>query len=106
MGGLKRLEYRGYDSAGVAIVDDDGAIETAKRAGKLKVLADELAAHPLPFPRRTARGGAAADNPSTSRSRPRPGLPAAERRAISGATEHSVREVKDHLASAGIPVRR
>ncbi|MGI9821783.1 glutamine--fructose-6-phosphate transaminase (isomerizing) [Agromyces sp. Marseille-Q5079] len=47
MGGLKRLEYRGYDSAGVAIVDDDGVIETAKRAGKLKVLADELAAHPL-----------------------------------------------------------
>ncbi|MFF2369900.1 glutamine--fructose-6-phosphate transaminase (isomerizing) [Agromyces sp. NPDC058110] len=47
MGGLKRLEYRGYDSAGVAIVDDDGAIETAKRAGKLQVLADELAAHPL-----------------------------------------------------------
>lgn len=47
MGGLKRLEYRGYDSAGVAIVDDDGAIETAKRAGKLQVLADELSAHPL-----------------------------------------------------------
>lgn len=47
MGGLKRLEYRGYDSAGVAIVDDDGAIETAKRAGKLQMLADELAAHPL-----------------------------------------------------------
>ncbi|SFR85259.1 glucosamine--fructose-6-phosphate aminotransferase (isomerizing) [Agromyces sp. CF514] len=47
MGGLKRLEYRGYDSAGVAVVDDDGAIETAKRAGKLQVLADELAAHPL-----------------------------------------------------------
>ncbi|ANJ27847.1 glutamine--fructose-6-phosphate transaminase (isomerizing) [Agromyces aureus] len=47
MGGLKRLEYRGYDSAGVAIVDDDGAIETAKKAGKLQVLADELQAHPL-----------------------------------------------------------
>jgi glucosamine--fructose-6-phosphate aminotransferase (isomerizing) len=47
MGGLRRLEYRGYDSAGVAIVDDDGTIETAKRAGKLKVLADEIEAHPL-----------------------------------------------------------
>ena len=35
MGGLRRLEYRGYDSAGVAIVDDDGVLETAKRAGKL-----------------------------------------------------------------------
>lgn len=47
MGGLRRLEYRGYDSAGVAIVDDDGVIETAKRAGKLQVLADDLVATPL-----------------------------------------------------------
>ncbi|MDR6906722.1 glucosamine--fructose-6-phosphate aminotransferase (isomerizing) [Agromyces sp. 3263] len=47
MGGLRRLEYRGYDSAGVAIVDDDGVIETAKRAGKLQVLADDLVASPL-----------------------------------------------------------
>jgi glucosamine--fructose-6-phosphate aminotransferase (isomerizing) len=47
MGGLRRLEYRGYDSAGVAIVDDDGVLETAKRAGKLQVLADELDANPL-----------------------------------------------------------
>ena len=47
MEGLHRLEYRGYDSAGVAIVDDDGVIETAKRAGKLQVLADDLAATPL-----------------------------------------------------------
>ncbi|MGH3703258.1 MAG: glutamine--fructose-6-phosphate transaminase (isomerizing) [Agromyces sp.] len=47
MGGLRRLEYRGYDSAGVAVVDDDGLMETAKRAGKLQVLADELEANPL-----------------------------------------------------------
>jgi glucosamine--fructose-6-phosphate aminotransferase (isomerizing) len=47
MAGLSRLEYRGYDSAGVAIVDDDGVIETAKRAGKLQVLADDLEATPL-----------------------------------------------------------
>ncbi|WP_430647882.1 glutamine--fructose-6-phosphate transaminase (isomerizing) [Agromyces sp. GXS1127] len=47
MGGLRRLEYRGYDSAGVAVIDDDGSIETAKRAGKLQVLADELDRHPI-----------------------------------------------------------
>lgn len=47
MGGLRRLEYRGYDSAGVAVVDDDGELETAKRAGKLQVLADELERHPI-----------------------------------------------------------
>lgn len=48
MGGLARLEYRGYDSAGVAVIDDEGQIETRKRAGKLKVLQEDLARHPLP----------------------------------------------------------
>ncbi|RNE63952.1 glutamine--fructose-6-phosphate transaminase (isomerizing) [Cryobacterium tepidiphilum] len=48
MGGLRRLEYRGYDSAGIAVIDDDGQLNTAKRAGKLAMLADELAKHPIP----------------------------------------------------------
>ncbi len=47
MDGLKRLEYRGYDSAGVAIVQPDGAIGVAKKAGKLSVLGAELVAHPI-----------------------------------------------------------
>jgi glucosamine--fructose-6-phosphate aminotransferase (isomerizing) len=47
MGGLKRLEYRGYDSAGVAIVGPDGALVSHKRAGKLSILADDLTARPL-----------------------------------------------------------
>ncbi|GAA3032720.1 glutamine--fructose-6-phosphate transaminase (isomerizing) [Microbacterium dextranolyticum] len=46
--GLARLEYRGYDSAGIAVVDRDGALEMRKRAGKLQVLRDDLAAHPMP----------------------------------------------------------
>ncbi|ASN52614.1 glutamine--fructose-6-phosphate transaminase (isomerizing) [Sinomonas sp. R1AF57] len=45
--GLRRLEYRGYDSAGVAVVAD-GGIESRKKAGKLKNLENELGAHPLP----------------------------------------------------------
>lgn len=45
--GLRRLEYRGYDSAGVAVVAD-GAIESRKKAGKLKNLEGELAERPLP----------------------------------------------------------
>lgn len=45
--GLRRLEYRGYDSAGVAVVTADG-IESRKKAGKLSNLVDELEAHPLP----------------------------------------------------------
>ena len=50
MGGLRRLEYRGYDSAGVAIVTADGGpLAMAKKAGKLVNLEDYLAAHPLPL---------------------------------------------------------
>ena len=45
--GLKRLEYRGYDSAGIA-TDHDGRIERRRASGKLVNLARELAAHPLP----------------------------------------------------------
>lgn len=45
--GLRRLEYRGYDSAGVAVVAD-GVIESRKKSGKLSNLLDELEAHPLP----------------------------------------------------------
>ncbi|GIG26781.1 glutamine--fructose-6-phosphate transaminase (isomerizing) [Cellulomonas denverensis] len=45
--GLRRLEYRGYDSAGVALVTADG-LATAKKAGKLANLVEELDAHPLP----------------------------------------------------------
>ncbi|MER6356814.1 glutamine--fructose-6-phosphate transaminase (isomerizing) [Streptomyces sp. NPDC001634] len=45
--GLKRLEYRGYDSAGVAVLAD-GGLAAAKRAGKLVNLEKELADRPLP----------------------------------------------------------
>lgn len=47
MEGLRRLEYRGYDSAGVALVTPDG-LATAKKAGKLANLVAELDARPLP----------------------------------------------------------
>ncbi len=45
--GLRRLEYRGYDSAGVALVGD-GAVSWAKKAGKLANLEKVLAESPLP----------------------------------------------------------
>src|SRR6476659_7663907 len=41
--GLKRLEYRGYDSAGIALVDDTGAMFVEKRAGKLVNLQTAIA---------------------------------------------------------------
>lgn len=47
LAGLKRLEYRGYDSAGVAVLAD-GGLAAAKKAGKLANLEKELADRPLP----------------------------------------------------------
>ncbi len=38
--GLKKLEYRGYDSAGVAVLNPDGEIQIVKAKGRLKVLSD------------------------------------------------------------------
>jgi glucosamine--fructose-6-phosphate aminotransferase (isomerizing) len=44
---LKRLEYRGYDSSGVASLSSDGRIERLRAEGKLKNLAAKLNANPL-----------------------------------------------------------
>lgn len=46
LGGLRRLEYRGYDSAGVSVISDLG-LETRKKAGKLTNLVNEITEHPL-----------------------------------------------------------
>jgi glucosamine--fructose-6-phosphate aminotransferase (isomerizing) len=47
LGGLRRLEYRGYDSAGVAVLTD-GKLSTAKKAGKLANLEKMLIEEALP----------------------------------------------------------
>ena len=47
LGGLRRLEYRGYDSAGVSVISGTG-LETRKKAGKLDNLVSEITSHPLP----------------------------------------------------------
>jgi glucosamine--fructose-6-phosphate aminotransferase (isomerizing) len=44
--GLRRLEYRGYDSAGVALVCN-GTMELRRSAGKLSKLEDVIAEHPI-----------------------------------------------------------
>jgi glucosamine--fructose-6-phosphate aminotransferase (isomerizing) len=46
LGGLARLEYRGYDSAGVAVIDD-GVLRVLRRVGKLVNLRDAIAEHPV-----------------------------------------------------------
>lgn len=47
MGGLSRLEYRGYDSAGIGLATP-GGIEIRKKSGKLANLRADLQENPLP----------------------------------------------------------
>ena len=47
LGGLRRLEYRGYDSAGIAVIDPSGNLDSRKKAGKLQALVDELETSPV-----------------------------------------------------------
>ena len=44
---LRRLEYRGYDSAGIAVIDADGVLSGSKAEGKLGRLAERLISEPL-----------------------------------------------------------
>ena len=46
--GLKRLEYRGYDSAGIAVVGDDAIVRIARSEGKLGNLTEKIAKDPPP----------------------------------------------------------
>lgn len=46
--GLKRLEYRGYDSAGVALVNPDKKLDRVRRVGKVKALADAMTSEDHP----------------------------------------------------------
>lgn len=45
--GLRRLEYRGYDSAGMAVIDQNNRIDRLRRVGKVQSLADALEQIPL-----------------------------------------------------------
>lgn len=48
MGGLRRIEYRGYDSGGIAVITSDGKIDVRKRADRLETLVQMIADDPLP----------------------------------------------------------
>jgi glutamine---fructose-6-phosphate transaminase (isomerizing) len=45
--GLKKLEYRGYDSAGIAVVDEKGSLTIRRAEGKLRNLEEAIRLHPL-----------------------------------------------------------
>src|ERR1700750_3221532 len=47
--GLKRLEYRGYDSAGIAVISDRGDLQVRRAVGRIRVLAQAVVqVSPLP----------------------------------------------------------
>src|SRR4051794_19110440 len=48
--GLKRLEYRGYDSAGIAVIDDAGKLHIRRAVGRISVLEDKIDAEAPPLP--------------------------------------------------------
>ena len=45
--GLRRLEYRGYDSAGIAVVNEGSCLDRERMLGKVQTLADALKQRPL-----------------------------------------------------------
>lgn len=45
--GLRRLEYRGYDSAGLAVINNKGELKRIRRVGKVKRLKDAIESQPL-----------------------------------------------------------
>lgn len=45
--GLQRLEYRGYDSAGMVVCSDDGSVQRLRRVGKVSELKSAYAAEPI-----------------------------------------------------------
>jgi len=45
--GLRKLEYRGYDSAGIAVVGTDGKLQLRRAPGKLRNLEEAIAASPI-----------------------------------------------------------
>src|SRR6056300_1091702 len=45
--GLRRLEYRGYDSAGMALIDNDRNLQLHKYSGKVKALESAQNLHPI-----------------------------------------------------------
>ncbi len=50
LSGLRRLEYRGYDSAGIAIADEDGQVRMCRAEGKLNKLEEAYRADPFDGP--------------------------------------------------------